>query len=75
MQFLFELEVFEMSPPAKGLLEQGRANVRGAILWQLAGHEFCRPLTGYLNDVSQPMLDEISPDWAWPMKLRRREAW
>ena len=27
-------------------------------------------LTGYLNDVAQPMLDEISPDWAWPMKLR-----
>lgn len=26
--------------------------------------------SGYLNDVSQPMLDEISPDWAWPMKLR-----
>ena len=37
--------------------------------------KFCAWLTGYLNDVSQPMLDEISPDWAWPMKLRRREAW
>ena len=25
---------------------------------------------GYLNDVAQPMMDEISPKWAWPMKLR-----
>jgi len=37
--------------------------------------KFCPWLTGYLNDVLQPMLDEISPDWAWPMKLRRRETW
>lgn len=27
-------------------------------------------LQGYLNDVSQPILDEISPESAWPLQLR-----
>ena len=54
--------------------------------WQLGSTELfnleiasfrCAPIveprfttTGYLNDVAQPMMDEMSPDWAWPMKLR-----
>eukprot|EP00913_Durusdinium_trenchii_P007536 g7081.t1 len=34
--------------------------------WRAAGGD----PNGFLNDVAQPMLDEISPEWAWPVKLR-----